>query len=162
MPETLREVDSITLFGREVEDMSLAAPKGQAAKDRARLVRVYGFTVDGAYFEMSAATLFVLDGEGMPAMDCDVRWPDLDDDSKFLQSLRAWTVQPHDESVRLDVQTGRFEDLLSDGGGGLAGARGSGARVAGARVAGARVAGARVSGARVAGARLSGMRDPEE
>jgi uncharacterized protein YjbI with pentapeptide repeats len=76
-------------------------------------------------------------------------------DFQFADDLMVWSYDKADYTIRMDVQTGMFEDVLLpmvDGGGpGV-----SGARVSGARVSGARVSGARVSGARVSGARLSG------
>jgi hypothetical protein len=80
----------------------------------------------------------------------------------FADNIRVWSYDKADYTIRMDVETGMFEqvllDMVFDGGGGVSGARVSGARVSGARVAGARVSGARVSGARVSGARVGGPR----
>ena len=80
---------------------------------------------------------------------------------QFADDLIVWSYDKADYTIRMDVDTGMFEQVLLDlffggDGGGPSGARVSGARVSGARVSGARVSGARVSGARVSGARLSG------
>jgi hypothetical protein len=71
-------------------------------------------------------------------------------DFEFADDVRVWSYDKADYTIRMDVETGMFEDVLLDilGGGGPG--------VSGARVSGARVSGARVSGARVSGARLSG------
>jgi uncharacterized protein YjbI with pentapeptide repeats len=77
-------------------------------------------------------------------------------DFQFVDELRAWSYDRADYSIRMDIETGMFEDILLDAffnGGGS-----GGPVVGGARVSGARVSGARVSGARVSGARLSGGR----
>jgi hypothetical protein len=72
-------------------------------------------------------------------------------DFSFADKLKVWSYDKADYTIRMDVETGMFEQVLLDiffGGGGPG--------VSGARVSGARVSGARVSGARVSGARLSG------
>ena len=163
MPETIRNLDAITIFGREVEDLTVTAPKGTAAKDRPRLVRAYGFSTSGTYYELAEATLFLLDGPGESALETKALGPDLDDDSGFLKSLSAWTVNPGVETVRLDVESGRLDELLADEMDEHAGTL-MGKRVAGKRVAGKRIlAGKRLTaGKRATGARLSGMRDREE
>jgi uncharacterized protein YjbI with pentapeptide repeats len=83
-------------------------------------------------------------------------------DFQLADDLRVWSYDKADYTIRMDVETGMFEQVLLDmffgGDGGVSGARVSGARVSGARVSGARVSGARVSGARISGARLSGGR----
>jgi uncharacterized protein YjbI with pentapeptide repeats len=84
-------------------------------------------------------------------------------DFSFADGLRVWSYDSADFSIRLDMETGTFEQILldlmgDDGGAAVSGARVSGARVSGARVSGARVSGARVSGARVRGARVKGAR----
>jgi hypothetical protein len=128
----------------------------------ARFARIYGFSYEGAYFEVGVPVLFLVHGEGFALSDMKVPGPDPDDEP-FYKDLRAWSYDRRDETMRLDIDSGSFEDVLlstigGDGGPGVSGARVSGARVAGARVSGARVAGARVSGARVSGARVSGAR----
>jgi hypothetical protein len=74
-------------------------------------------------------------------------------DFALADDLMVWSYDKADYTIRMDVETGMFEDLLL---GAILGGGGPG--VSGARVSGARVSGARVSGARVSGARLSGGR----
>ena len=150
--ETLTTSDKIVLFGRKVDDLDIT---DTAASEI--FARVYGFTYDGVYVELLSPVLFLVNGEGEEAKDVAVPGPN-PRDKEFFASLRAWTVHRTDNTVRLDVDTGKYEhvllDAMSDGGGmGVSGARVSGARVSGARVSGARVSGARVSGARISGAR---------
>ena len=69
----------------------------------------------------------------------------------FADNIRVWSYDKADYTIRMDVETGMFEQVLLDmffggGGPGMSGARVSGARVSGARVSGARVSGARLSG----------------
>lgn len=142
--------------------------------------RVYGFSYEGVYYDLSAPTLFLVHGDGEPATlpskapgaaatDANLarapRSPSITGiaaaDFEIADEIRVWAYDSADMTIRMDVQTGMFEDVLlapffGDGGGAMAGL--SGARVSGARVGGARVGGARVGGARVSGARLSGGR----
>ena len=164
MSETLSSHTEVTLFGKIVEDLKIVPEKKGRSRSSGSgsFARIYGFSFEGTYYEMAAPTLFQVEGNGKPAMDATVPGPGLDDDDKFYQSLKTWTCSRNDKTVRLDVDSGTFEQVLlagmDDGGPGVSGARVSGARVSGARVSGARVSGARVSGARISGARLSGAR----
>lgn len=149
----------IVLFGHEMSDLALVKEglgnNGLTKKDE-QFARIFGFSFDGAYHEIPTPVLFLVKGHSKPAKDVDVIGPN-PRDKKFFESLKAWTVKQTDETVRMDVDQGKFETMLLDIG--TEGARGvSGARVSGARVSGARVSGARVSGARVSGARISGAR----
>ncbi|MCY6382849.1 pentapeptide repeat-containing protein [Hoeflea prorocentri] len=193
MPETLLSASNIVLFGREVEDINIVAPRGNKAhspskatakgsssgiqqqlmreemadaiagsgKKLARFARIYGFSYEGAYFEVGVPVLFLVHGEGKHPSEIKVPGPD-NDDKNFYDDLRAWSYDRGDDTMRLDIDSGSFADLLlstiGEGGAAVSGARVSGARVSGARVSGARVSGARVSGARVSGARISGAR----
>ncbi|MEX3011163.1 pentapeptide repeat-containing protein [Hoeflea sp. TYP-13] len=127
----------------------------------ARFARIYGFSYEGAYFEVGVPVLFLVHGDGVAPASLKVPGPD-PDDKNFYNDLRAWSYDRGDETMRLDIDSGTFEQVLlstiGEGGPGVSGARVSGARVSGARVSGARVSGARVSGARVSGARISGAR----
>ncbi len=140
----------------------------------ASFARIYGFSYDGTYYDLPRPTLFLVHGEGelvtdpspgdnaarAPTSPTDIGLAAAD--FQFADQLMVWAYDKADYTIRMDVETGMFEqvllDMFFDGGGGVSGARVSGARVSGARVSGARVSGARVSGARVSGARVSGAR----
>lgn len=159
LKESLHTSSEIVLFGRPVEDLAVA-PNAREKKilklDEKQFARIYGFSFDGAYYEIPAPVLFNVKGDGIEADDAAVPGPN-PRDKKFFGDLRAWVVERSDETVRLDVDSGKYGSLLLDMAGDSA-AGVSGARVSGARVSGARVSGARVSGARVSGARISGAR----
>ncbi|MFD2740549.1 hypothetical protein ACFSUD_13255 [Sulfitobacter aestuarii] len=182
MSEKLDTSSEIVIFGRVVEDLSVKGATGTTttgtaadagdtgdgtageagssahAPDR-QFVRAYGFSFDGIYYEVPTPVLFLLKGAGIAADKADVPGPN-PRNKEFFAQLKAWRVRRSDDTVRLDVDSGKFEHLLLDPGG--EGAAVSGARVSGARVSGARVSGARVSGARVSGARVSGARDASD
>ncbi len=159
LKETIHTSSDIVLFGRPVDDLAVAPNargKGALKLEEKQFARIYGFSFDGAYFEIPTPVLFAVKGDGMDADKIAVPGPD-PLQKEFVGNLFAWVVTRSDETVRLDVETGKFGGLLLDiAGDGAAGV--SGARVSGARVSGARVSGARVSGARVSGARISGAR----
>ncbi|MCV0428279.1 MAG: pentapeptide repeat-containing protein [Roseibium sp.] len=164
MSEKLNSSSTIVLYGKIVEDLKVVPEKkgtsGPAGSGPA-IARIYGFSFGGAYYEMGSAVLFAVEGKGELASKVEVPGPGLDDDDPFYKSLRCWSYDKSAQTLRMDLDTGTFEQVLlsdADGGMGVSGARVSGARVSGARVSGARVSGARVSGARISGARLSGAR----
>ena len=138
-----------------------------AAKD-ATIARIYGFSYEGTYCDLPTPALFLVHGSGEPVTKPAVQRnntnvarapgePSLTGvaaaDFQFVDELMAWSYDTADQTIRMDVEAGSFDQVLLDmyfGSGGPA--------VSGARVSGARVSGARVSGARVSGARLSGGR----
>ncbi len=141
------------------------------------LARIYGFAYDGTYYELPEPTIFLVHGEGESATDHNIpenqagRAPLSPSESgvasadyQMSNDIRVWDYDKADYTIRMDVLTGQFEQVLLDlffgsDGPSMSGARVSGARVSGARVSGARVSGARVSGARVSGARARGSED---
>lgn len=142
----------------------------------ANFARIYGISYEGTYFDLPWPMIFLVHGAGAEAETTPgggpsrfSRAPDNPDrsgqgaqDFSFADGLRVWSYDRADYSIRLDVESGTFEELLigliSDGDIGPV----SGARVRGARVQGARVSGARVSGARVRGARLRGPKGGDD
>ncbi len=84
-------------------------------------------------------------------------------DIELADDVRYWSYDQADYTIRMDVETGMFEEVLlaatfdDDGvGGGMAGASVRGASVRGASVRGASVRGASVRGASVRGASVRG------
>ncbi|WP_170336064.1 hypothetical protein [Ruegeria arenilitoris] len=154
---------------------------GDQFLDGGQLARIYGFAFEGAYYELPEPTIFLVHGDGdfvnKEGSDNNApgnlasRAPNNPNltgiaaaDFQFADDIRVWNYNKADFTVRMDVMTGQFEQVLLDvcfggDGPGVSGARVSGARVSGARVSGARVSGARVSGARVSGARARGSED---
>jgi hypothetical protein len=151
----------------DVEAQLTTTPKDDA--EHPCFARIYGFSYEGTYYELLRPALFLVHGEGYAATEArtgakgvvraarGLGSPSLTGlaaaDFEFAEDLMVWSYDKADYTIRMDVETGQFEDILLPmiGGGG-------GPGVSGARVSGARVSGARVSGARVSGARLSGSR----
>jgi hypothetical protein len=143
----------------------------QQLEEDARFARIYGFSYEGTYFELPSPTLFLVQGEGESATD---NLPDdhasrapfnpsrsgvAAADFQFADDIMVWAYDKADYTIRMDVATGMFEQVLLDayfGGGGPAV---SGAKVSGAKVSGAKVSGAKVSGAKVSGAKARGPGD---
>ena len=141
--------------------------------DGPQLARIYGFSFEGMYYDLPSPVVFLVHGRGVEATEyrTGVRArpnrarapgdPSLVGlgaaDFDFADDVGVWSYDKADYTIRMDVQTGMFEQLLLDmffgGDGGV-----SGAKVSGAKVSGAKVSGAKVSGAKLSGSRLSGWR----
>jgi hypothetical protein len=139
----------------------------QLTAANATIARIYSFSYEGAYYDLPQPALFLVHGEGLLVTNASPKdgegggtpggsiapgEPSLTGvaaaDFQFADGIRVWSYDKADHTIRMDVETGEFEDVLLNvffGGGGPT-------------VRGARVSGARVSGARVSGARLSGGR----
>jgi hypothetical protein len=136
--------------------------ESQLTAANANFARIYGFSYEGTYYDLPRPALFLVHGPGIAATEAfpgvgtpaRARAPGEPSltgvaaaDFQFVDNLMVWSYDKADYTIRLDVETGMFEDVLLDiAGGGGPGA--SGARVSGARVSGARVSGARLSGGR--------------
>jgi hypothetical protein len=149
------------------------------------LTRIYAFSYEGHYYDLPKPVLFLVHGEGEPAEDLvedkpntppaakkpyrQSRGPEVGDKTgiaaqeySFSEDMRVWSYDKGDFSIRLDIETGTFEQillLLAVDPDPLASYAGASVRItaASARISGAsaRVAGAsaRISGA---SARLRG------
>lgn len=146
----------------------------------ANFARIYAVSFEGQFYELPAPVLFLVHDAGHPAETTvgssggagharQSRAPDNPDrsglgaaDFSFADDLMVWSYDKADYTIRMDVETGMFEqvllDVVFDGGGpgGIAGANVRGANVRGANVRGANVRGANVRGANVRGANVRG------
>jgi hypothetical protein len=129
----------ILLFGRIVEDAQIGAARGSsaAAKRASRsgalgqqgashaladqvgaegscLARIYAFSYEGAYYELTRASLFLVHGEGVPIGDplTVERVGTAAACRTFADDIRVWSYDKSDMSLRLDVETGTFEQTL--------------------------------------------------
>ena len=74
MPETLLSPSSILLYGRTVTDLQVtpaAVPgraaqllQGQLSASNARFARIYGFSYEGRYYDLSKPAIFLVHGDG--------------------------------------------------------------------------------------------------
>ena len=152
---------------------------GEQLDEDACFARIYGFTYEGDYFDLPSPTLFLVHGDGelvsqepntgRPAqmgiafpsnVSRAPRDPSLGGmgaaNFQFADDIRVWDYDKSDYTIRMDVCTGMFEQVLldatlGDGSFGVSGAKVSGAKVSGAKVSGAKVSGAKVSGAKARG-----------
>jgi hypothetical protein len=142
--------------------------ENQLADAGACFARIYGFSYEGTYYDLARPALFLVHGTGVPVTEAfpgvgapaRARAPGEPSltglaaaDFQFVDDLMVWSYDKFDYTIRLDVETGMYEDVLLGTSLGSGGPGASGARVSGARVSGARVSGARVSGARLSGGR---------
>lgn len=153
---------------------------GQGVPAAARLARIYGFSFEGYYYDLARPAIFLVHGPGddpeprmqpagpppPPQFANPERSPTgphgadftgtANQDYSFAEDMRVWPYDKDDFSIRLDMVTGPFEQILLDAelvaDDVLSSTSGAHARVSGAH---ARVSGAhaRVSGAH---ARISG------
>ena len=152
--------------------------EGVAPNQRqACFARIYGFTYEGTYYDLHRPMLFLVHGKGEPASEARTglkgrRKPSrapgdpsltglVAAEFEFADDVRVWSYDKADYTIRMDVETGMFEQVLLDAffsGGGASGAMVSGAMVSGAMVGGPSARGAMVRGAMVSGAMLRGRR----
>ena len=147
----------------------------QFYNEDSKFARIYAFSFEGAFCELPCPALFLVHGEGEEVSpdnkpgNLAARAPNSPlitglsaADFQFADDVRFWSYDKDDYSIRMDVETGMFEQLLldaafgGDGFGGMAGANMRGANVRGANVRGANVRGANVRGANVRGANVRG------
>jgi len=176
--ETLLSFSEVLLFGRLVEDLKIKKVnrKGRrsgngflarqlADKKDPRFARIYGFAYEGTFFQLPEPVILLVHGKGRDAFtDCGgLSTAPLDPsksgvaaaDFQMSADVMYWEYDKADFTIRMDLMTGMFEqvllDVYSDAGPAISGAKVSGAKVSGAKVSGAKVSGAKVSGAKARG-----------
>jgi hypothetical protein len=138
-----------------------------------RLARIYGFSFEGHYYDLPKPAIFLVHGPGsdpeawrpgnaLPEARLDRAPADADrtgvasTPSSFSEDMRVWSYDKSDHSLRLDSDSGTFEQILLErclmGGPGGYGAAVSGAAVSGAGAYGAGAFGAGAYGAGAFGA----------
>ena len=103
----------------------------------AGFARIYGFSYEGRYYDLARPALFMVHGDGEPASlpgklsgkggKKDEDNPHLAraplqasetglaaSDFQFAEALRVWSYDKADYTIRMDVETGMFEQVLLD------------------------------------------------
>ena len=103
--------------------------RDQLNEDDARLARIYAFSFEGQYYELSRPTIYLVHGEGADAPATPPahpgarisRGPSSADESglpskgwEFSSDLKMWEYDKGDFSLRLDVEAGPLEQILLD------------------------------------------------
>ena len=186
MSETLLSFSEVLIFGRVIEDLAYVPKKkrGQGNNkhlneqfekdkdnDEPKFAKIYGFAYEGTYYDLPEPAIFLVHGDGENATEGDkpgslaARAPNEPSksgvaaaDYQLANDIRFWSYDKADQTMRMDVLTGRFEQVLLDLYFGFDSPAVGGAKVAGAKVSGAKVSGAKVSGAKVSGAKVSGAK----
>lgn len=144
-------------------------------EEKPSLARIYGFSYEGTYFELPEPAIFLVHGPGKHVNEkaneknapgkLASRAPNEPSmtgvaaaDFQFSDDILYWNYDKSDYTIRMDVMSGQFEQVLLDLYFGFDSPAISGAKVSGAKVSGAKVSGAKVSGAKVSGAKVSGAK----
>lgn len=141
-------------------------------REKPSFAKIYGFAYEGTYYDLPEPAIFLVHGEGLSATDDNLpgnlasRAPNEPSksgvaaaDYQIANDIRVWNYDKADQTMRMDVMTGMFEQVLLDIYFGFDSPAISGAKVSGAKVSGAKVSGAKVSGAKVSGAKARGSGD---
>lgn len=176
--ESILDISGIYLFGRIVDELSIRAPlneddrqpprKGannflfaQLKDDDRQLARIYAFSFEGNFFEMTRPAIFLVHGPGTdveeipdaPGLELISRSPPSptltglgSQMGSFARLLKVWLYDKSDFTLRLDLATGTFEQMLLGPETGDHSAFGGAARSSGSRSSGSRSSGSRSSG----------------
>jgi hypothetical protein len=89
-----------------------------------RLARIYGFSFEGYYYDLPKPIVFLVHGDGEPASEARGQVnrarapanPSLTGlgqaDFQFSDDIMVWSYDKADYTIRMDVETGMFEDVL--------------------------------------------------
>jgi hypothetical protein len=96
----------------------------------AHFARIYGFSYEGRYYDVERPCIFIVHGKGELVNLEETDPPGDPQDSRaprptyltglaaagfdFADGLRVWSYDKADYSIRMDVETGMFEDILLD------------------------------------------------
>ncbi|MEW9805360.1 hypothetical protein ABUE31_05095 [Mesorhizobium sp. ZMM04-5] len=92
--------------------------------EKGRFARIYGFSFEGTYYDLPRPIVFLVHGDGdlvsedlgsfgparspSPTSLTGLAAADFD----FADGLRVWSYDKADYTIRMDVETGMFEDVL--------------------------------------------------
>jgi hypothetical protein len=99
--------------------------KNQLVRGDARLARIYGFSFEGHYYDLPKPAIFLVHTDGSPVdqnprgrSDVDTsgvvarEWEFAATAGGAASDLRYWEYDKGDFSIRMDVETGPFEQIL--------------------------------------------------
>jgi hypothetical protein len=120
MPENLLSETTVHLFGRAVDDLTLDTGSygtgliADAVKRGRTLARIYAFSFQNEFVDLTSPALFLVPGEGSKVEETLdgtglARIPD-----ELNPTLTVWTVERGDLTIRLDVMAGTFDSVLLD------------------------------------------------
>ena len=83
----------------------------------AKLARIYGFAYEGHYYDLSKPALFLVHGAGTKLTPAaghkDLATTSLVATSlEFASDVKVWSYDKSDLSIRMDVETGTFDQIL--------------------------------------------------
>jgi hypothetical protein len=114
----------------QLERNGLPSQIQEQIKSRRRpgFARIYAFSFEGSYYELPRPVLFLVHGEGIPASEAKTGLfgrprpsrapgdPSLTGvgqaDFQFSEDVMVWSYDKADYTIRMDVETGMFEDVL--------------------------------------------------
>ncbi|MDA9981620.1 hypothetical protein N9H39_02565 [Gammaproteobacteria bacterium] len=153
------------------EQLKMSNPRDPESEPR--FARIYGFAYEGHYYDMARPTVFLVHGEGVLAEDLPgdtmparrySRAPDTLDKTGvgaqmggFSAEIMVWAYDRADFSLRLDIDSGSFEELLLE-----IELDGNMSHYSGARVSGGKVGGGKVGGGKVGGGKVGGRNRGDE
>lgn len=134
------------------------------------LAKIYGFSFNGVHFDLERPSIFLVHGDGnfLTDDDRDARSPISPAQSgvgaqeyQFGSEMRCWHYDKSDFSVRMDIHTGMFEQILLEAeiefdDHGMYGGKVGGGKVGGGKVGGGKVGGGKVGGGKVGGGKVGG------
>jgi hypothetical protein len=164
--------DSTKKGNNKFLDDQFEAEDPERGVEKPRFAKIYGFAHEGTYYDLPEPVIFLVHGDGQSATDGNCpgnlasRAPNEPAKSgvgaaefQIANDIMFWNYDKADQTMRMDVMTGMFEQVLLDIYFGFDSPAISGAKVSGAKVSGAKVSGAKVSGAKVSGAKARGSSD---
>ncbi len=131
--ESLLTASAVKLYGRVIQGLNIdvAGARNELganmflrnqldAATHPHLARIYGFSYEGRYTPLSRPAIFLVHGDGTPAVDGDSAAQPVDLTGKaygtgiFASDIMVWEYDRGDFSLRLDVNSGPLERILID------------------------------------------------
>lgn len=110
----------------QIEGQLLGGEKDQNDQ-KPKFSRIYGFSYEGVYYDLARPVLFLVHGEGYPASELTGNKPNRarapgdpsligtgTTDFQYAEDIMVWSYDQADYTIRMDVQSGMFEQVLLD------------------------------------------------
>jgi hypothetical protein len=131
MSENLVSASTVLLFGRVVEDLEIkpAADSGglvrlgvdqplqeqlepEDPESKPSFARIYAFSYEGHYYDLAKPALFLVHGQGTNVQPTAEHTGLVTETHEFSTDIKVWAYDKSDLSIRLDPETGTFEQIL--------------------------------------------------
>ena len=106
----IKNVGPLAFANNDLQRQLIDEDKNTPREDL-RLARIYGFVYEGSYYELPEPCLFIVRGDGLAATDPEAALGFVTD-MKLPDDFKMWQHDKSDQTIRINLQSGSFEETM--------------------------------------------------